>query len=275
MSKKIRFSFILIFLSIGLYAQDYYPLELGNTWEYEYYENGILDPDEAFKLEIISSEIIDEKNVYEIEQSRESEDRDTIFFVEELSTPNDIFLAESLEQIRSENYMILFKHSYVENEILETEEGTFEAQFHGKYVTAKNEQFDDCWVLIDEEEMVKYYLAPDVGMIAFEILFFGDVDLIEISNYKISTTSNVELDSKVYDITISPNPSSDFININGIENVKNARVHIYNQQGALINMDLIDGQGGQYDISQLSNGMFIVTISTSNGIIYSQEIIKY
>tara|TARA_B100000508_G_scaffold140085_1_gene139931 strand:- start:12633 stop:14204 length:1572 start_codon:yes stop_codon:yes gene_type:complete len=81
------------------------------------------------------------------------------------------------------------------------------------------------------------------------------------------TTVSLNEESK-YSILIYPNPASDFINVN-VENAID-RIEIRDLSGRLI----ISTTDSKIDISELSNGTYVIKAITMNGDQYIEEIIK-
>lgn len=69
-----------------------------------------------------------------------------------------------------------------------------------------------------------------------------------------------------------PNPARDHVFINGIEDIKNIR--IFNQAGQALKLIDVTGINRKIDISDLSTGLYIITIETSDGMISKRFIVQ-
>lgn len=87
------------------------------------------------------------------------------------------------------------------------------------------------------------------------------------------TTSNIELENSEVSVFVGPNPTSDALNIY-MYNHENASVEIYDAVGKLILAKDFDGHV-EFDISKLTNGIYIVNIINKSGeLIKSSKIVK-
>jgi len=78
-----------------------------------------------------------------------------------------------------------------------------------------------------------------------------------LDNVGIELESSIEDLAKNIDLNIYPNPSSDFINVEGIEDAK-VSASIYSISGALLQSNVSLDQ--QIDIRSLENGSYILAI---------------
>ncbi len=69
-----------------------------------------------------------------------------------------------------------------------------------------------------------------------------------------------------------PNPARDHVFIDGMEDIKNIR--IFNQAGQTIKLIGVTGINRKIDISDLSTGLYVITIETSNGKISKRFIVQ-
>lgn len=72
-------------------------------------------------------------------------------------------------------------------------------------------------------------------------------------------------------ISIFPNPTSDFINIKSDEVIRS--IKIYDVKGSLIKTENVSGKASKIDISSLAKGNYIVSLETNSGI-ETKKIIK-
>lgn len=85
-----------------------------------------------------------------------------------------------------------------------------------------------------------------------------------------STLTTKENNDEDLDLSIYPNPSQDFITVNGISNTD--RIEIRDLSGRIVLSDT----GNRFDIQNFANGIYIVSIYNSqNKRIYSDKIMKY
>lgn len=80
--------------------------------------------------------------------------------------------------------------------------------------------------------------------------------------------------SKEYDLTIYPNPATDFINF---DNTKSEieRVVIYSLVGRKVKEYNANGGKNTYDVSELANGMYLIQlIDKTNKIVKTQRVNK-
>lgn len=83
-------------------------------------------------------------------------------------------------------------------------------------------------------------------------------------------TSVTELNKQEIDLSIWPNPSQSAVNIEA--NVFNAQLSIYDLSGRIIRTEVFNGRT-TFDVSEFSNGFYIVEIVTQDGIRGSKKIV--
>jgi ASPIC and UnbV/Secretion system C-terminal sorting domain/FG-GAP-like repeat len=74
-------------------------------------------------------------------------------------------------------------------------------------------------------------------------------------------------------ISIYPNPSSSFIQINNSDSAEISIISIYDSLGKLVK-EFTNTTDNKIDISTLSNGIYILNIETKDGNVFSEKIIK-
>ncbi len=73
-------------------------------------------------------------------------------------------------------------------------------------------------------------------------------------------------------LSIYPNPTVDFINIDSYNEI--IRVKLYNNLGQLVNDDMINGNHAQINASSYSSGMYLISIETTEGTSVRKVLIK-
>jgi hypothetical protein len=106
----------------------------------------------------------------------------------------------------------------------------------------------------------------------------GIIDVIENPNINqaivvvegSSPLSLVDIDGEK--INVYPNPTSGILNISNLDLIKVKNITIYNQLGQILleNKNSIN----QIDVSNLSEGLYILTIETNDNKKYSESFIK-
>lgn len=101
-------------------------------------------------------------------------------------------------------------------------------------------------------------------------VFSGNTNVSKSVSYlDTAVLSTVDLDSKKGEISIYPNPSTDFIMISSKEDVK--KVTISSLEGKIV---LAAENSGKIDVSKLSKGVYILRGELKNGTVVSKKIIK-
>ncbi len=106
------------------------------------------------------------------------------------------------------------------------------------------------------------------------ILQESNMDIVQVqrSNYLSNTLRVGEL-NRNHIFSIYPNPSTDYITILS-ENDRPSTVTISDMSGRVIKRDYFHTKNKVIDISQLSNGLYLITVA-ADGMRYSEEIMKY
>ncbi len=99
-----------------------------------------------------------------------------------------------------------------------------------------------------------------------------DIVQVQRSNYLSNTLRVGEL-NRNHIFSIYPNPSTDYITILS-ENDRPSTVTISDMSGRVIKRDYFHTKNKVIDISQLSNGLYLITVA-ADGMRYSEEIMKY
>lgn len=110
---------------------------------------------------------------------------------------------------------------------------------------------------------IKFQFYNHIGSLNFNAAWaldrhdFNLLDNLEIKGDAISNTTNIK--QGITNLTVSPNPASDIITVSTADFVKQANITIYNLAGDIISQDLYNPLQ-PIDISQFSNGMYIVVM---------------
>ena len=83
------------------------------------------------------------------------------------------------------------------------------------------------------------------------------------------------LDNITGSINISPNPAKDFINISGLNPVKNYELKVINKEGIQQSSFKISSSTNyKINISSLKNGIYFLKIKDGDGIVISLKFVK-
>jgi len=114
------------------------------------------------------------------------------------------------------------------------------------------------------------YLSPDGKYLFFHL--DGDIWWVDAQGIKnlnpFSGINNLQNDNG---IKIYPNPTTDFISIDIIENIT-SKIEFFNIYGQSVFFKVIDNKHEQIDISNLKSGIYIIEVSNSKSK-YQQKII--
>lgn len=81
----------------------------------------------------------------------------------------------------------------------------------------------------------------------------------------ISVAAGVGINDVENNISIYPNPASSVLNVNANSNIQS--VEVMNQMGQTIQIELANGLNTQINTSSLSNGVYMLRVTTENGVI--------
>ena len=81
------------------------------------------------------------------------------------------------------------------------------------------------------------------------------------ATYMIDVTYTTDIENFTNEMSIYPNPATDVININTNESIQ--RVEIFNMQGQLVKTEV--GETNNISVKELSNGMYMMKLTTVNG----------
>lgn len=99
------------------------------------------------------------------------------------------------------------------------------------------------------------------------------VDNVSITDASRSGEQNIEIEDTEFQFTIFPNPVNNILNI-GYSNLSSSFVaRVFDLQGRLIKQFVIENSQYELDVSELSNGVYLISINV-NEKLYSKRFIK-
>lgn len=240
--KKIIFT-LLAFLSFTfLFAQDYFPLAVGNKWEY-----ASVDSNETFSLQITSAKNIDNLTIYNLSQISQRDISELEIYTHPKNN-NDI-LVKSYQN----EWEKIFQHTYKKGDEWLFEGEVLIADFVGT-VSVPAGTFHSCYFVRYTSLPTGYIFAPNIGLIKL-----------------IGTDGNVELKSYTVNLPITANFKTEFEgNLKGYPNpchdqftIENSykilKIEIYNLSNELVlstgSLNLIKNN---INTSSLSSGIYFV-----------------
>lgn len=93
------------------------------------------------------------------------------------------------------------------------------------------------------------------------VIFHNNGDIGKKATYMIDVTEPVGVDVYQTENTIYPNPATDMVNINTLDNVQ--RVEIYNMQGQLVKMEV--GEVYHISVKEFATGIYTMKLTTDKG----------
>ena len=175
--------------------------------------------------------------------------------------------------------------NYLKNELIEDkiipisvwvdEVGNYKLNFTGMkdFTLSKNiflkDKFLNTITDIEINPSVDFVFTSDSnskGDNRFEVVFVA----------KTSTTTKEDLLTlSNTNLTIYPNPATDFLNISlSNSNFKNSTIIIYNVSGMEVSKSTMNGSTAQLNIESLSNGVYFVKVSNENGFSKTVKFVK-
>lgn len=253
---------ILLLLRNDLNAQDYLPLNVGNTWIYHQIDtNGntvrvdsSVITDNYFMLNLNVFEWIDYYTppLFFNDSSINQFYNDTI-------NSNDVYVINSDSSTRK-----FFQHQYNGGEQWMSGADSVTVSYVGQ-VTVPAGIFDSCYMTHSPTGFgagveVSYVFAPDVGSIKVVV---GGYDYSVLVNYSVTVGINSAYTNDA-EIRVYPNPTSGILNI-GFHNpdIHGATIKIVDVMGKEVNETFIGNAPIiQLDISLLRNGFYFVSVIT-------------
>ena len=118
---------------------------------------------------------------------------------------------------------------------------------------------------------IKTYTFTDTKPVLNAINYYRLKQVDNDGKFSYSPVRSVKFDSKT-SITVTPNPASNFININSTQS--NLNITLYDGTGKKVATKVLNGGTARFDISNLANGTYIV-IAESNGVtVATKRIVK-
>ena len=189
-------------------------------------------------------------------------------------TPDNILTSPDISLPNSDNLELSFKVAAADDE-----EGYFE-EHYAVYVIPANSEFAENMIPVfeetldggyfDEGKTVKVNISEFAGQnvkLVFrhydctDILYLG-LDDVMIENKTLAVSDINKNQIKVY-----PNPTSDFVKINGVNNIENVR--IFDMQGKIVKEVVSDN----IDVRHLPKGQYIINVYSGKEVI-SNKLIK-
>lgn len=255
---RILFAISLVLLTLNLYAQDYFPLVIGNKWTYNYYNSiGLIvgTYSSIIKEEIKTNNqngFLEENNMIVNGISNLS---NSYIYTDSIST-NDVYIYQL------NNWSKSLQHHYTDGDKWRFLGDSLRVKYIGE-VTVPAGTFDSCYFIGATMSSGGVY-APNIGLIQN---VNGSKVTLELTAYNVALNSISGLNTiLINEVTIYPNPSSDYITLPKIENV--IRLEIYDVEGKLhLTSKDISSKNNLIDISNYSKGIYfgkIQLIDNSN-----------
>jgi hypothetical protein len=105
------------------------------------------------------------------------------------------------------------------------------------------------------------YMLGSVGQIG-SMALFDDVNLTGVNGFPLLLMPSVK-------VKLSPNPANRFLKIELDTNLENGYFEVYDAQAKLINQVPLNGNMGQINVSDLSNGMYYYKLTENNKLLNS------
>jgi hypothetical protein len=130
------------------------------------------------------------------------------------------------------------------------------------------------------------YLPEDKKLILIDNYLQEEIEVTDDFSYNFTVDSSIEGsddqsrfqlmltpvtlgqdDYLVNSVRLYPNPATDFLNLDGVDNSSISDIEIYSMLGQKLNSDFITTEKGiQLDVSPLNTGLYLVKIKTEKGI---------
>jgi len=267
----------LLFCSFQGFAQDYYPLQLGNSWIYNNIDSdGFID--DQISVSIISIDTVQSPTGLIIHSFEDYDgfDFDTSYFYSILSSPNEIYAVEDYDSVLELECEVQFNHTYIEGaELICPENEDIISTFHGDYTTINGVTFNNCWAIFEKIEFEDneryYFFAPNIGMIALKDLINDEFPIFEIDSYDLLLSNKNNLHNT--NVNIYPNPTTDILNLKLETQDQPDNLYIINTLGEMI-IHLPYTMQNQIDISALKKGNYFLIGQKDNLPIWRKQFIK-
>lgn len=113
-----------------------------------------------------------------------------------------------------------------------------------------------------------------IGEPVVETVSDGNNDVTQGFHQTKLTVTAIEDHNTNFDVSIFPNPTSNYVQLN-LEDYNGIQMHLYDVSGKLVTSQQLKNQVTKIDMSNLTFGNYIITLSnTDNTLIKSYKIIK-
>ena len=281
--KHFLFPFIFFLVMQSISAQDFFPLESGHNWIYNFYENdSIINQKGSLSIGEVDTLIMPEGIVayeflqfsFDPDNPQDRTDLDTSYLYSLLSDLNVIYTAFDFDDVLDLDCNEIFKHSYTENDTFFcSSSDDFVSQYYGTYETLSGVVFEDCWIVFNAEigeDSEFYFFGPDVGIVAFKEELDNEFPDVEIDTYNFMLSSTDQfLDANV---TIFPNPSSREINMDLGDSEQPDRCVIFNVRGEVVYNESFNE--ARIDISNFGVGQYFIVGQKQNKFLWRKAFVK-
>jgi len=191
----------------------------------------------------------------------------------EAFTPDNLLESPAITLPASNSLSLSFKAAAGDEELFEEHYAVYvipaNSTFSGNETPVFEETFDQGYTetakIINID--ISSYAGQQVKLIFrhydCEDVFYMGIDDIEIKDNAGLAVS----DSSALSIKVFPNPASDFVKIQGVENIE--KIRIFDMNGKMV----LENQASEADIRKLPVGQYILNVHTKSEII-SKKIIK-
>ena len=238
--KKIIILCLIIF-SLNSFAQDYFPMVVGNTWILNYLDsNGLVTSKDS--TVITSNYKLNNLNVFLLNHITDSS-IDSLYT--DNDNHNDIYIRMGGEWSK------VWQHQYNAGQGWPFFIDSIRVEYLGK-VTVPAGSFDSCY-FVTFMPQTGWVFAPNIGIIRG--VSFGTVTS-ELIRYKVTLDKSAGLNEiKDNSVGVYPNPSSDYISIAEIEN--SLHLAIYDVTGKIyFTQNNLSSPKQQINISSYPTGIY-------------------
>ncbi len=263
--KRFIFTVMYFWFTFNLFAQDYYPLKVGNTWILdELNTNGnIIGSDTSI---ITDNFILNKLNIFlmteKITNSTGTNTQNTELFTDSINH-NDIYFKVGNVSCK------IFQHNYKNGDKWSFMSDTTRVEYIGSInVPAGN--FNDCFY-VKYSSTSGWIFAPNIGIIKTIVDNKTRFSLKYFNGF--ITNTPIAFNAKNTKIKIYPNPTTDYISISNIENT--AKLEIYDITGKLYYE--AKSSSNNYEnikISDFPIGMYLIRILTNENEYLTSKFIK-
>lgn len=259
----------LMFLSFTsvILAQDYCPIDIGNSWTYYFFDDGVFTSDSLVRT-ITKDTIVNNKKYYKLEQKIGGSIGDTTLYFYFREEGNEVTFISSLDSLDSKQLEKFGQHTFTDGDLwISTSGDTAKIEFVEKYPLIEA-CYDDCYSIITETSMEDSTIltyAPNIGLINTDIYLrddnknyswiLGDYYFPPVNNSE-NLNTNYSSYEKLFEIKNSSIIS--LINSNNLKGV----INIYTINGKKCYSGSLENKK-QLDLNKLnlSKGTYIVEVN--------------